>query len=235
MTITENTVVGDLAAVVPGSVRVFERHGVDFCCGGKKSLAAACDEAGLSFEDIAHEIEAEALTPVADERDWTNAPLHQLIDHIVRTYHEPLRADLPQLQRLAERVERAHASKSSAFVRVREVVDDLAADLIGHMMKEEVVLFPAIKRLEAGFAPGVPLGAPISVMQAEHDGAAAFLRELRSLTSDYGVPSWGCATLRALYSELEHLERELHVHVHLENNILFPRATASQLTVGGRA
>lgn len=225
MTITERTAVGELAATIPESVRVFQRHGLDFCCGGQKSLAALCEEAGLSFDAIAQEIEAEPRTAGAPARDWAAVPLGGVIDHIIATYHDPLRRDLPELQILAETVLRAHGSKSPVFARVQQIVSDLSADLLAHMMKEEVVLFPAIRRVEAGEPSGVPLDAPIGVMQAEHEEAGELLRELRSITGDYRAPAWACATLRALYARLEAFEQAMHVHVHLENNILFPRAT----------
>jgi regulator of cell morphogenesis and NO signaling len=225
MTISEHTAVGALAAAVPHSVGVFQRHGLDFCCGGDKSLAAVCDEAGLSFTAIAHEIEAEAETSGPDTRDWMNEPLARVMDHIVATYHDALRAGLPQLQDLADKVVRVHGAKSLVFARVRDIVGELSTDLVVHMMKEEIVLFPAIRRAAAGQPAGVPLAVPISVLEAEHDAAGALLRDLRTITDGFVAPAWGCATLRALYAQLERLEQDMQVHVHLENNVLFPRAT----------
>jgi regulator of cell morphogenesis and NO signaling len=125
---------------------------------------------------------------------------------------------------LAARVARAHGAKSQALVEVREVVADLVTELTTHMQKEEVVLFPMIRRIEAGQAAPMPLDAPIHVMEREHDHAGDLLQRLRVLTDDYVPPPFACDTLRALYRELDALEQAMHVHVHLENNVLFPRA-----------
>jgi regulator of cell morphogenesis and NO signaling len=224
MTITEQTPVGELAATVPASVRVFRRHGLDFCCGGRKALAAACDEAGLSVDAITREIEAEMQGAGPDQRDWMTEPLPAIIDHIVTTFHDPLRSELPDLQALAAKVARAHGAHSSIPNRLVTILDELTADLLAHMRKEEIVLFPAIRQIETGQPAPAWLAAPISVMEAEHDGAAELLRELRTVTEDYVPPAWACATVRALYEGLDQLEQTMHLHVHLENNILFPRA-----------
>jgi regulator of cell morphogenesis and NO signaling len=224
MTISEQTSVGAIAATVPGSVRVFERHGVDFCCGGGKSLALACEEAGLSVADITEEIAAAAATPAAGVTDWTHQPLGRIVDHILATYHAPLHDGLPVIESLAAKVVRAHGARSPAFARIDAIVRELAADLNTHMHKEEVVLFPMIRGIEAGKAAPNPLDAPIGVMEAEHDHAGALLQQLRTLTEDYVPPAYACQTLRALYAQLDELERAMHLHVHLENNVLFPRA-----------
>lgn len=227
MTITEHTLVADIAAEIPPSVRVFQRHGVDFCCGGKRPLAVVCDDLGLSFDEIAREIEASAAAPRASDRDWSTAPLRELTEHIVTTYHESLRQEMPRLEAMATRVARVHGLKAPRVLdRLDHIVGELSADLNEHMRKEELVLFPAIRAIEDGRRPDVPLAAPITVMEDEHDRAGALLAELRILTDDYVAPEWACATARALYAGLAELEAAMHVHVHLENNVLFPRALA---------
>jgi regulator of cell morphogenesis and NO signaling len=225
VTITETTTVADIARQLPSSVRVFQRHGIDFCCRGKQPIGAACRERGLRFADIAGAIEASHWLPHSDGRDWSRTSLRALIDHILRTYHHPLQEQLPRLRALASKVVQAHGAKAPQLARVEAIVADLATDLEMHMRKEEMVLFPAIETLEAG-APHlpIPISAPITVMENEHDEAGAMLAELRFVTNGYRVPEWGCATWRALYDGLAELESEMHVHVHLENNVLFPRA-----------
>ena len=224
MTITEQTLVSDIAATLPSSVRVFQQHGVDFCCGGKRPLSAVCREQGLSFDELARAIEASAATP-APERDWTNAPLGDLIDHIVATYHDALRGELPRLQAMASKVRAVHGAKADHLARLDHIVAELAADLTAHMQKEEMVLFPAIREASnGGGAQPMWIAAPISVMEREHDYAGALLSELRRITGDYAAPEWACQTFRALYNGLDELERSMHLHVHLENNVLFPRA-----------
>jgi regulator of cell morphogenesis and NO signaling len=227
MTITETTPIADIAASVPASVRVFQRHGVDFCCGGRKPLAIACEELGLSLSDIAQEIESAAAAPAAPDRDWNTAPLRDLTAHIVATYHEPLREEMPRLETMATRVARVHGPKAPRLLaRIEHIVGELSADLNEHMQKEERVLFPAIGAAEQGSASRMPLDAPIRVMEWEHDRAGELLAELRSITDGYAAPAWACATARALYQGLAELEASMHVHVHLENNVLFPRAMA---------
>jgi regulator of cell morphogenesis and NO signaling len=227
MNITENTTVADIAAALPSSVRVFQGHGIDFCCGGKIPLAVACQERGIPFSAIVSAIEASAATQRPDDRDWNREPLHALIDHIVVTYHDALREELPRLESMAGKVARVHGRMAPHLMALEAIVTELSAELRAHMRKEEFVLFPAIRRLEAGHErPAVPISAPIAIMEAEHDRAGALLSELRTITDDYLAPEWACQTFRALYQGLSDLESAMHVHVHLENNLLFPRALA---------
>lgn len=232
-TITPETLVGELAAAQPASIRVFQRYGIDFCCGGKKPLRDVCSEQNVPFEEIATAIAGAELP--RDDRDWSTASLTELADHIVRRYHDTLRAELPRLQAMANKVNDVHGAKlPGVFPALRDSLDALAADLQSHMGKEEMILFPAVKELEAARhenrAPRTrfPLGAlrmPISVMEQEHEHAGELLATLRRLSSEYQAPEWACNTFRGLYSGLSDLERDMHVHIHLENNILFPRTS----------
>ena len=227
MKITEQTLVSEIATLLPSSVRVFQRVGIDFCCGGKRPLAEVCDDQRLSFADIAGEIEAAATAWPADARDWTRATLTDLADHIVATYHARLREQMPALEDLARRALRAHGAKAPRLLsRLESIVLALSTDLHEHMRKEELVLFPAIRAMESGeFVPrALPISAPIAAMEHDHDVAGALLAELRALTNGFTLPEWGCVTVGALYDGLATLERDMHEHVHLENNVLFPGA-----------
>lgn len=226
MTITETTTVTEIASALPSSVRVFQRHGIDFCCGGKTPLALACEQLGIPFTEVATAIEASAAQPQIEERDWSHEPLPALIDHIITTYHDSLRVELPRLETMATRVARVHGARTPHLSRLEAVVTELSADLLQHMYKEEAVLFPAVRDLASGRGAGMPITAPITVMEHEHDRAGELLAELRRLTDGYTVPEWACETLRSLYHGLSELESAMHVHVHLENNVLFPRALA---------
>ena len=146
--------VAEIASAIPSSVRIFQRHGIDFCCGGKTSLAVACRERGVSFPEIARTIEASIESGTRDERDWTREPLHVLVDHIVATYHEPLREELPRLESMAAKVSRVHGSKAPYLSRVEALLMELSADLHLHMQKEERMLFPAIRAIERGQPSG---------------------------------------------------------------------------------
>jgi regulator of cell morphogenesis and NO signaling len=227
MTISETMTVAEIATGVPSSVAVFHAHGIDFCCGGKRALGDVCRERGLAFGEVARAIDVSASRASVDDRDWQQAPLHALIDHVVETYHERLREDLPRLQVFAGKARRAHGAREESFHRVGEALDQLSAELIDHMRKEEMVLFPAVRLLEAGDGRQAAwIAAPVTMMELEHEHAGALLEELRAATHGYVVPEWTCATVRALYQGLAQLERDMHLHVHLENNILFPRALA---------
>lgn len=224
MSINETTTVAEIAAEYPASVRIFQRYGIDFCCGGKREVRKACEEQGLSFDEVEKAI-VSAIDVPNESRDWTHAPLRELTEHIVSTYHDALREELPRLEEMAAKVRQVHGGKSRNFARIEDALGELSADLNQHMWKEEMIVFRAIRAVEAGVAgAGMGISAPITVMEQEHANAGRLLAELRQLTDDYVVPDWGCATVRALYEGLEGLEASMHVHVHLENNILFPRA-----------
>lgn len=209
-----------IATTHPAALRVFHRHGLDFCCGGERPLAEACQKAGLDAQAIAREIELEE-THAGDDVRWDQRPLGELVDHILVRYHEPLREELPRLLAMAEKVERVHAEKPHAphglALHLRHVCDAVEE----HLQKEEQILFPAI---QAGH--GQALSMPIHVMEGEHDDHGASLRKTRALTADLTPPADACTTWRSLYLGLAELERELMDHIHLENNVLFPRAMA---------
>lgn len=209
----------------PGRSRVFSRYGIDYCCGGKLTLAQVCARKGLDAEAIWAELQAEQAPP---ERDWRAASLASLVDHVIATYHDPLRPELVRLTALAEKVARVHGPEHPELVEVAGVLRAFRQDMELHMEKEEQVLFPLIKALEAGTAGprGAMVPAPIRAMEAEHDVAGEQLERMRTLTHGYALPPGACNSYRALFSGLEELEAETHAHVHLENNLLFPRAIA---------
>lgn len=225
MTITETTTVADIAAAIPSSVRIFQRHGIDFCCGGKTPLALVCQERGVPFGEVVSAIDASALAPQSEQRDWNTEPLDALIDHIISRYHDSLREELPRLEAMAAKVLRVHGGKAAHLARLEAIVAELWVELRTHTRKEEAMLFPAIRAIASGQPySGIRIDAPITVMEDEHDQAGALLSELRAITEGYVPPDWACQTFRALYHGLSELETDLHLHVHLENNILFPRA-----------
>jgi len=220
MSIGPDSTVGVIATEHPLATRVFARHGIDFCCGGARPLDAACRERGLDTAEILGEIRAELADAPASEVRWDRAPLADLVAHIVSTYHAPLREELPRLEAMARKVHRVHGEKDpERLADVLRTFLALKADLDQHLMKEEQILFPMIV---AG--NGAMAGGPISVMEHEHDDAGAALRRLRRLTDDYVPPATACNTWRALWAGLADLERALHEHIHLENNVLHRRA-----------
>jgi regulator of cell morphogenesis and NO signaling len=234
MMITSRKTVGEIAAEMPAAVKVFKKYNIDYCCGGKLSLEEVCAAHGIAQEEMMGELE-QALGPRAvDGRNWASTGLRDLATHIVATHHEYLKRELPELAEMMAKVRQAHGEKHSGVLTpLQQVFLDLRAELESHMMKEEMVLFPLIERMEAARKAGAGLppahcgsvNNPIRVMEHEHDSAGQALAEMRRLTGDYTVPSDACNTFRALYHGFQEMEADLHQHIHLENNILFPRAS----------
>jgi regulator of cell morphogenesis and NO signaling len=230
---TDQHTVGEIAASFPASVRVFQKHGIDFCCGGKLPLGQACEGHGLAPQALLEEIAGAVRTPAAAGANWEQAPLGELIDHILSRHHAYLKTELPRLGRMLAKVVEAHGHKyGDTLVNLQATFTSLREELDAHLMKEEVVLFPILRKLEAARLSGSQpepshcgsIDNPIRVMEFEHDGAGAALVEMRRLTGSYTVPPDACNTFRGLYYGLGELEADLHQHIHLENNILFPRA-----------
>ena len=222
MTITLETPVGEIASRHPLATRIFARHQIDFCCGGGKPLGEVCQPKGIDGSTVVAEIEQELSTGPDTDAQWDTAPLDDLIEHILSTYHRSLDEELPRLEAMLRKVNTVHGEKDPK--RLAELLDvflGLRAELTEHMMKEEQILFPMIQAGQGSFATG-----PVSVMEHEHESAGNALRQMRSLTDDYTPRSDACNTWRALWAGLEQLEVDLHQHIHLENNILFPRALA---------
>lgn len=217
-----NQTLGDIAAANPSATRVFLRHKLDFCCGGQRSLAEACEAADLDVEQIASELEQESAR-ADDPARWESRPLEELADHIEQHYHAGLRRDLPPLIDAARRVERVHASKPAVPAGLADHLSEFWTEMQSHMQKEEMALFPMIRR--GGRGQGVYM--PVRMMQQEHDQHAQSLARIRELTGDLEIPAHACATWTALYHGLATLEEELMQHIHLENNVLFLRAARS--------
>ncbi len=218
--LSANTPVGEIAAAAPLATRVFARHGIDFCCGGGVPLSQACAKRDLIVDTVLEEIQKEIADAPNDVRSWAEAPLPELIEHILTVYHRPLDEELPRIEAMARKVNAVHGDKAPEMLGgILETFVALKNELQSHMMKEEQILFPMIVSGRGGMAMG-----PISVMRHEHDDAGTMLGKLRDLTNNYEVPDGACNTWRALWHGLADLERSLHEHIHLENNILFPRA-----------
>lgn len=217
-TLTSQTTVAEVAATRPRSVRVFQQFGIDFCCGGRRPLAEACATAGVGVEALIAEIEAAERVPGGVTR-WDQEPVTALIDHIIERFHRPLDSELPRIEAMARRVLAVHGHKDPE--RLGELMDTIVAlrdDLLPHLQKEEMVLFPWLRSGRNGDST-----APIQVMLDEHDRVGTLLQRLRELTDGYVPPPGACGTWRALWQGLEELEAETHEHIHLENNVLFPR------------
>jgi len=232
--IKSSMTVREVAIEVPQSTRLFETLKIDYCCGGNRSLTEACDSAGLEVHDVITMLE-NTITQVeagTNTTDFQRLPLNDLIKHIVHTHHVFTENELVRLDSLTKKVISAHGENHPELRTVGELLDRLAADLTPHMFKEEQVLFPYMSALAkanaenhaAPFAPFGTVNNPVRMMMMEHEAVGELLRDLRNVTSNYTAPSDGCISYRTLYAAFEALEKDLHQHIHLENNILFPRA-----------
>ena len=229
----EGATVAELAAMSLGAVRVFEKYGIDYCCGGKRRVEEACRRNGQDAEVLLQELQTALRSRPAPEPDWKSAPLDALIEHIVAVHHEYLRRELPAIQARLDKVYRVYNQRyGPALEGLPEVFAELRAELEPHMQKEEAILFPAIRAIEWAADSGRPLpkmpfgniANPIRMMEAEHDHAGSALQKIRGITRDFEPPDYACVTYRALMSSLAELEADLHMHIHLENNVLFRRA-----------
>jgi regulator of cell morphogenesis and NO signaling len=237
---TPETMVRDIALEQPAAIRVFEKLGIDYCCGGRRPLAEACEERSLNVGAVLAAIaDAEEIHQPAS-RDWTTAPLEALCRHIVEKHHAYIRAELPRLQQFAQKVVSRHGESHPKLGKIQQLVESLGEELLQHLDKEEMILFPYVTSLERNLASCGPrsLGCfgsvrnPIQVMMAEHDAAGEALAEIRELSQDFTPPEGACPTYRGFYAALADFERDLHQHVHLENNILFPRAIELEESCG---
>jgi regulator of cell morphogenesis and NO signaling len=229
-TITET--VREIALNQPSSIPVFERFGIDYCCGGREPLAVACTERGVEIDAVLTALAQAAAEPAPEQTDWSKQSLASLSRHIVSHHHEYVREALPQLDALAKKVLAAHGPNHSELPELQYTLNQLDNELTRHQFKEEMIVFPYIEQLERSMAGNGPrphgcfstVQSPVDRMVCEHDSAGELLAEMRELTGNYTVPPDACPTFHAFYNSLKDFERDLHMHIHLENNILFPRA-----------
>ena len=225
MTGIETTaILGEIVDRHPSLARELERLKLDYCCGGQQTLTEACENQGLDPSTIV--VELTRLTTTESPGDWTKFDLLELIDHLETTHHQYLKKELPRLSSLTKKVQDAHGSNHPELSEVAAVFQRLHEDMDPHLMKEERVLFPMVKELAAANSrPMFHCGSvanPISVMLIEHDQAGALLDQLVALTDTFRVPTDGCASFKACYEGLAELNTDTRMHIHKENNVLFP-------------
>jgi regulator of cell morphogenesis and NO signaling len=220
--------VGQLVAERPGRANVFDRYGIDYCCGGRVPLARACQARGLNPRAVLRDLEsADTRGPGSDTEEWPPTTPGELVDFIVATHHGYLRRELPRLAALLAKVADAHAGRHPELEELRDVFSALREELEAHLVKEEWIVFPAIRRLAAGTEEAedaADLPKLLGMLGHEHDDAGAALVRMRALTRGYSPPADACNAYRTLLAGLAELEDDLHHHVHRENNILFPLA-----------
>jgi regulator of cell morphogenesis and NO signaling len=243
MAINITDTVRELVVAIPEATRVFERLGIDYCCGGSRSLADACQTAQVPLEKVVQWLEEveQSAQANAGSRDWQAESLTRLASYIVDTHHVFTQQELNRLAQLLTKVCSVHGENHPELLRLQTLFADLAQELTPHMLKEEQVLFPYITRMEEAVNQGRPVPPPffgtvrnpVRMMMMEHDGAGEVLREIRRVTNNLTTPPDACISYQTLYQALAALEEDLHQHIHLENNILFPHAIEMESAAEG--
>lgn len=231
-----------IALAHPATTRVFERLHLDYCCGGRQPLAEACAAKSLDEATVRAELEAELARTAAPEIDFANLSLAELGRHIVATHHAYIRSEVPRLTPLIERTSIRHGEAHPEVIRFGNLLRKLGDELLEHIAKEEMVLFPYIEALERSQSEAAPLphacfdsvASPVQVMLNDHETAGALLEQMRAETHGYALPADACPTLAGLYDSAQAFERDLHQHIHLENNLQFPRAIALEAALHNR-
>ena len=232
MDLSRSTKVGDIATKSPAAAKVLEQAGVDYCCGGSRTLGEACLNAGVSPDEVLQRLRAANTQIAPGDAQWTSAPLCDLTRHIQEKHHRYVRGAIQSLRGLLPKVRGKHESSHPKLAEIDQLFQALGEEMTMHMQKEEHILFPYIDALERSACDHASLEPPffqtvrnpIQAMMGEHDSAGDLMKQIRKASCDYAAPADACASFQLLYRELHDFETDLHQHVHLENNILFPRA-----------
>ena len=238
MSVTTEKTLRELVLETPAATRVLEKLGIDYCCGGNQSLEQACRAANLRIDQVLDSLEAAELAtkPEGKDRDWQQEALADLVAHITSTHHKYTRSEIARLAPLLEKVRSVHGQNHPELQSIQTSFLGLADELTMHMMKEEMMLFPYIVRMEESVIERQPIlpppfgtvQNPVSMMMHEHDSAGDTLRAMRKASGGYAAPADACVSYQTLYRTLAEFEADLHQHIHLENNVLFPRAIAME-------
>lgn len=237
MSVNAARTVREIATELPHATRTFEKLGIDYCCGGSRSLSDACVDARVPVEDVLQALEQDINSGPATGAvlpDFATGRLADLVEHILATHHAYVKQELPRLHQLLTKVVAVHGSAHPELAEIQQTFRQMSDELVSHMMKEEHILFPHIVALESAVSMGRPrprpafgsVSSPVHMMELEHESAGAALKSISTLSANYTPPESACFSYKTLYSALQQFEADLHQHVHLENNILFPRAIA---------
>ena len=229
---TATLTIREIAQTQPASIRVFEQFGIEYCCGGRMRLDEACELRDVAVEKVVAALEAASSKPIARARDWGKETLADLTDHIVAKHHTYCKGEVVLLSGLAAKVTKRHGGRDPELSIIQAKFAKLAEKLTEHLANEEVFVFPMIVKLErdkttncaAPCESHTIMNEPLGLLMQDHDDAGTLMAEIRSLSRNFIPPGYACATFRAFYEGLNEFEQDLHQHVHLENNILFPRA-----------
>lgn len=236
MKIEQNQTVGSIVAADYRTAVVFKEYGIDFCCGGGKSLGDTCVSKGIPVDQISRHLESvQVQSTISDTPDFNSWSLFLLSTYIEEKHHAYVRQLLPKIGEFALKVARVHGQRHPETVEIWTRWDALAADLSAHLLKEERILFPYVRQLDKGATEPAPFGSvanPVAVMMQEHESAGELMQEIRELSNQFTPPDDACVTYKVLYQLLQDFETDLHQHIHLENNLLFPKAIQKQQLMG---
>lgn len=232
MNILEDTIVKDVVKKNYKTAQIFQAHNIDYCCGGNKAITDACKEKGLNQEVLISQLNNIVAQTDEDTEYINSLSLAELSDHIVKKHHAYVREQVPFLEKNLEKIARVHGANHPELAEIQRLFHISAGELTMHMQKEELMLFPYIKRLEAArktnsSLPKAPFGSvanPIAMMMADHQNEGDRFAEISKLSNNYTLPVDACTTYEVTIKELKDFEQDLHRHIHLENNILFPTA-----------
>lgn len=228
-----NSTVAEIVANDYRTAEVFKKFGIDFCCGGKKTMAAVCAEKGIDARLLENELHSLPTTTASPQHNFKNWSLTFLADYIVNIHHTYVNNNLPLITEFADKVAKVHGHHNPETIEINELWKQVVADLTTHMKKEELVLFPYIRNLEKFIKGEIEnlstphfgtIKNPVRMMEHEHEAAGQLLHRVQQLSAGYNLPEHACNTYRVLYAKLKEFENDLHTHIHLENNILFPKA-----------
>jgi regulator of cell morphogenesis and NO signaling len=240
MSFTSETKVKDIALSNPAAAQVLKDAGLDECCGGGNTSHGACLHADVPAEETLSRLRENSKDISPDEANWTSAPLGDLTRHIRERHHRYVRETITRVQTLLDKVKAKHGENHPEITDIQNLFTEVSREMIMHMQKEEQILFPyidALQRSANGDGPVEPpffqtVRNPIQAMMREHESAGDLVKRIRKASSEYTVPADACQSYRALYQDLREFEADLHQHVHLENNILFPRAAEMEAAAG---
>jgi len=239
MTFNTEARVSDIALSNPGARHILEDAGIDYCCGGAKSLQEACLKANVPEAEILWRLRQNSERVAPGESKWTSAPLAELTAHIKERHHEYVRDSIPRLRALLAKIREKHGSRHRELEEIEKLFGDVAREMLMHMQKEEQILFPYIDAMECAVNGNRAIEPPffqtvknpICSMMKEHDSAGELMRQIHIASAGYKAPTDACTSYQAAYQALAEFEKDLHLHVHLENNILFPRAVEMEAVV----
>lgn len=229
---TTETTIGDIVAADYRTAKIFEKHGIDFCCGGKIPIGEACKNEGIELEMLMNELESLHDEPADRSQNYSAWSLSFLADYIVNTHHAYLKENDDQIVAYTQKIASVHGARHPEVIKIAVIFEKIATDLVAHLKEEEEVCFPAIKRAEAASISGnqpdtkdrETIKNSLVRLHREHEEVGDAIHEIRRLANGFSLPDDVCNTFMLTYRKLDEFEEDLHKHVHLENNILFPKA-----------